>query len=140
MTVAYYTGWRVANELCTRRRSDVIDGWLTIAAEDTKDEESRRFPLDVIPELSDIIEQQLEATRRLEVESKQVIPWLFHHDGGKRIIDYLGPWHKACAAAGLVGRIRLPEDGGEELHQRWRRPAHGDAARRLENHRDAEAI
>jgi integrase len=58
----------------------------------------------MIPELQETIEQQLQATRALEVESGRVIPWLFHN-GGKPIVDYRPAWHKACAAASLAGRI-----------------------------------
>ncbi len=104
MTVAYYTGWRVASELCTRERKHLVDEWLVIEADETKNEESKRFPLDKIPELRETIEQQLEATRRLEVKTGCVIPWLFHRNG-KPIKDYLTSWHKACALAGLSGRI-----------------------------------
>src|SRR5208282_3935329 len=60
--------------------------------------------LDIIPELRETIERQLEATRKLEVETGRVINLLFHHDGN-RIVDYLPAWRKACAAAGLTGKL-----------------------------------
>ena len=71
---------------------------------ETKNERPREFPLDVIPELRGAIDQQLEATRRLEVETGRVIPLLFHNCGNA-IVDYRPAWHKACAAAGVSGRI-----------------------------------
>jgi integrase len=58
----------------------------------------------MIPELLETIEQQLRATRALEVASGRLIPWLFHN-AGNPIVDYRPAWHKACAAAGLIGRI-----------------------------------
>jgi integrase len=104
MTVAYFTGWRVPSEILTRQKNHIIDGNLVLDAYETKNEQPRKFPLEMIPELQETIEQQLQATRALEVESGRVIPWLFHN-GGKPIVDYRPAWHKACAAASLAGRI-----------------------------------
>jgi site-specific recombinase XerD len=106
MTVAYFTGWRVPSELLTRKRTHVANGVLVLEAYEGKNEQPRKFPLDIIPELKETIERQLETTRKLEVETGRVIPWLFHNDGN-RIVNYLPAWHKAIAAAGpaLVGRI-----------------------------------
>jgi integrase len=104
MTVAYFTGWRVPSEILTRQKSHIIDGMLVLDAYETKNEQPRKFLLEMIPELQETIEQQLKATRALEVESGRVIPWLFHN-GGKPIVDYRPAWHKACAAAGLAGKI-----------------------------------
>ncbi len=77
---------------------------LVLEAGEGKTEQPRRFALDVIPELRETIEAQLEATRALEVGSGRIINLLFHHDG-RPIVDYLPAWRKACAAAGLAGRI-----------------------------------
>ena len=81
-----------------------LNGMLVLEAEEAKNEQPRKFPLDIIPELRETIEQQLEATRKLEVETGRVIPLLFHHDGN-RIVDYLPAWRKACASAGLSGKL-----------------------------------
>jgi integrase len=53
----------------------------------------------------------LEMTRKLEVASDRVIPWLFHNDGN-RIVDYLPAWRKAIAAAGPAAGLagRIPHD------------------------------
>src|SRR5579885_125487 len=104
MTTAFFTGWRVPSELLTRQKHHVHHGMLILEPGEAKNEEPRRFPLDVIPELRDTIERQLEITRALELETGRVIPWLFHNHGHP-IIDYRRAWHKACAAAGLPGRI-----------------------------------
>ncbi len=104
MTVAYYTGWRCASELLTREKKHIVNDMLVLEAEEAKNEQPRKFPLDIIPELRDTIEEQLEATRKLEVETGRVINLLFHHDGN-RIVDYLPAWRKACGAAGLAGKL-----------------------------------
>jgi integrase len=105
MTVAYFTGWRVPSELLTRQKAlHIVDGMLVLNAYETKNGQPRKFPLETIPELKETIEQQLQATRTLEVESGQMIKWLFHNRGNP-IIDYLPAWRKACAAARLPGRI-----------------------------------
>jgi len=64
MTVAFYTGWRVPSELLTRQKHHLIDGTLVLEADEAKNEQPRRFPLDDIPELRETIERQLEETRK----------------------------------------------------------------------------
>src|SRR5208337_1476706 len=80
MTTAYYTGWRCASELLTREKKHLVNGMLVLEAEEAKNDQPRKFPLDIIPELRETIERQLEATRKLEVETGRVINLLFHHD------------------------------------------------------------
>jgi integrase len=111
MTVAYFTGWRVPSELLTRKRTHVANGMLVLEAYEGKNEQPRKFPMDMIPELNETIERQLEATRKLEIETGRVIPWLFHNNGN-RIVDYLPAWRKAIAAAGPAAGLagRIPHD------------------------------
>jgi len=104
ITTAFFTGWRAASELCTREKKHIVNDMLVLEAEEAKNEQPRKFPLDIIPELRETIEQQLEATRKLEVETGRVINFLFHHDG-RPIVDYLPAWRKACEAAGLSGKL-----------------------------------
>ena len=104
MTTAFYTGWRASSELLTREKKHIVNGMLILEAEEAKNEQPRKFPLDIISELRETIEQQLEATRELELETGRVIPLLFHHDGNP-IVDYLPAWRKTCAAAGLSGKL-----------------------------------
>ena len=66
VTVAYYTGWRLASEILTRKKSHLVDDWLILETGEGKNEEPRRFPLHLIPELREVIETQLAATRELE--------------------------------------------------------------------------
>ena len=77
---------------------------LVLNFEEGKNDESREFPLDVIPELRKTVERQFEATRKLEIETGRVIP-LFFHDQGRPIVDYRPAWHRASEAAGLSGRV-----------------------------------
>jgi integrase len=104
MQVAYITGWRVPSELLTRQRHhlDLSNGWLRLDPGETKNGEGRLFPL--TPELREILEQQTERTRNLELSTGQIIPWLFHRHG-KPIRDFRSAWESACERAGLVGRI-----------------------------------
>jgi integrase len=104
VTVAYYTGWRLASEILTRRKSHLVDGWLILEIGEGKNEEPRKFPLDLIPELREVVEAQLAMTRELEKKTGRFIEWLFHRDGN-RIVDYRPAWTKACAAAGLTGKL-----------------------------------
>jgi integrase len=104
MTTAYYTGWRVPSEICSRERRHIRDGMLVLEVYEGKNEEPRLFPLDMVPDLRDTIEQQLEATRKLEAGTGRVISLLFHNRGN-RIVDYRSAWKDACKAAGLSGKI-----------------------------------
>jgi integrase len=104
VTVSFYTGWRLASELLTRKKSHLVDGWLVLEAEEAKNDEPRRFPLDLIPELREVVEAQLATTRELEMKSGRVIDLLFHRDGN-RVVDYRPAWTKACDAAGLTGKL-----------------------------------
>ncbi len=104
VTVAFFTGWRLASEILTRKKSHLVDGWLMLEVGEGKNEEPRRFPLDLIPELREVIEAQLAATRELEKKTGRVIEWLFHREGN-RIVDYRPAWLRACAAAGLAGKL-----------------------------------
>jgi integrase len=102
--VAYITGWRTTSELLTRRwhHVDLEKGWLRLEPGESKTREGRMFPL--TPELRDILSKQLERTRKLELATEQLIPWVFHRQG-KPIRDYYGSWDKACEIAGFPDRL-----------------------------------
>jgi hypothetical protein len=87
--------------------------------------ESRQFPLDAIPELHETIDRQLEATRKLAIESARVIPWLFHNIA-RLIVDLLG-----CAAQRLrrsrperAHPARLPPNRSPQPDRRSRGHVH----------------
>jgi len=110
VTVAYITGWRVRSEVLTRQwqHVDLEAGWLTLEPGETKgprDRPGRQFPIDVVPELRTVLEEQRRLTRALEREKKRVIPWVFHRDG-QPIRYFRQAWLSACVAAGLGTETR----------------------------------
>jgi len=106
LTVSFITGWRTPSEVLTRQKQHLnLDaGVLRLEPGETKNGEPREFPVDAIPELREILDAQLALTRKLEVETGSVIPWLFHNNG-KPIRQFYRRWHTACAKAGLSGKV-----------------------------------
>lgn len=100
MLVAYITGWRLASEVLTRKRShlNLTIGVLRLDPDESKNGEGREFPVNAIVELREALERQLETTRQLEVERGCVIPLLFHHNG-KPIRNLDRAWKAACREA-----------------------------------------
>lgn len=112
MEAAYITGWRVRSELTTRqwRHVDFSGGWLRLEPHETKNGQGRMFPL--TPRLRGLLEAQRERTSILEKETGRVIPWVFWRRRGKGVVDegtrisrFPYGWHRACADAGVPGRI-----------------------------------
>lgn len=106
LTVSFITGWRTPSEVLTRQKHhlNLGAGVLRLDPNESKNGEPREFPIDAIPELREILEAQLALTRKLEVETGHVVPWLFHHNG-KPIRQFYRSWHSACTKAGLSGKI-----------------------------------
>jgi integrase len=101
MTLAYWTGWRVPSEILPLEWTQVDQQHQTIRLEPdtTKNDEGRTFPYRLI---DDVV--QLVATRVTEADG----PYVFHRGGDLIQADgetLYGPWHAACAAAGVKGRI-----------------------------------
>jgi integrase len=103
-TVAKLTGWR-KSELRSRqwRHVDFTAGWLRLEPEETKNREGRMFPL--IPELRAVLEAQHARVTALQVEARQVIPWVFCRDDGAPVGDFKKAWATAKRAAGVPGRL-----------------------------------
>ena len=101
---AYITGWRITSEILTRQKHhvDLRAGWIRLEPGETKNGEGRNFPL--TPELREVLERQLDATKEFEQKTGRIIPWLFHRDG-KPIKDFRWAWASACKNAGVPGRI-----------------------------------
>jgi integrase len=103
--VAYITGWRIHDEIFTRRK-DHADlkgrGWLRLDPGETKNGEGRMFPM--TSRLREIIEKQLERTKALEKATGRIIPWLFHRDG-RPIKSFHRAWLTACKRAGVPGKV-----------------------------------
>jgi len=103
----YYTGWRVDSEILTRKRHhlDLENGWLRLEPGETKNGKGRMFPIGLLPELREVLEEQVARTRILEKEIGEIIPWLFHR-AGKPIKSFRRSWNTALKLAALPGRVR----------------------------------
>jgi integrase len=103
--VAYVTGWRIASEILTRKKHhlDLSAGWLRLEPNETKNGEGRMFPL--TPELKAVLEEQAARTRAFELQSGQIVSWLFYRDG-QPVGNFRRAWLTACRAAGIPGRLR----------------------------------
>jgi integrase len=101
---AYITGWRIKSEILTRQKHhvDLNAGWLRLEPGEGKSDEGRNFPL--IPELRDVLAEQLERTAAMELATDQIIPWLFHKEGNP-IGSFRKVWASACKRAGIAGKI-----------------------------------
>jgi integrase len=106
ITFAYLTGWRVASEILRLRWSqvDLTAGFVRLDVGTTKNREGREWPLDALPELRNLLEQQREQTRAIERATSAVVPFVFHRSG-RAIKDFRSAWRSACSRAGLVGHI-----------------------------------
>jgi integrase len=103
---AYITGWRIDSEILTRqwRHVNLNDGWLRLEPGETKNKKGRMFPF--TPELREVILSQRQLTDEVEKATGKIIPWVFHHRNGKRIVNFYRSWRSACKKAGLPGRQR----------------------------------
>lgn len=103
---AYITGWRITDELLTRQwlHVDFNAGWLRLEPGETKNKEGRNFPL--TPELREVLERQRKITDAIEKATGKIIPWVFHHRGGRPIKNFYRSWRAACKKAGIPGRWR----------------------------------
>jgi integrase len=104
MTFAYLTGWRALSEVLPLqwRQVDFKTGTVRLEPGTTKNNEGRTFYL--TPELRACLEAQRILTDSLQKKTRQVIPWVFHHNGAP-IKHFRRNWRTACRKAGLPGRI-----------------------------------
>jgi len=101
----YLTGWRFGEAVGLEwRQVDFDAGIVRLEPGTTKNDEGRSFPFAVLPKLEAVLRRQRELTTKLERETGQIVPLVFHRDG-KRLRDLRGPWKKACTAIGLPTRI-----------------------------------
>lgn len=112
--IFYITGWRKMEVLNLRTRQvekNLKLNRLRLEPGETKNGKPRNFPLKVIPQLRDLIAEQLEATRALEKELGAVLPYLFNRPDGERIVGYRKAWDSAMRQsvdAGEVEKRLLP--------------------------------
>jgi integrase len=102
--VAYITGWRVTSELLTRKwkHVDFTSGWLRLEPGETKNRKGRNFPF--TERLRGILTAQRESTKSIELAQGVEIPCVFHRRGHP-IRNFYSCWRRACATAGIPGRL-----------------------------------
>jgi len=101
----YLTGWRLGEVLTlTWSQVDFRAGVVRLEPGTTKNDEGRSFPYAVLPRMESVLRQQRELTTKLEHETGQIVPLVFHRDG-KPLGDLRGPWKRACTAIELPTRI-----------------------------------
>jgi integrase len=84
---------------------DFTAGWLRLEPGETKNGEVREFPLDTLPELREILEQQRAKANLIQKASGKIVNWVFFHNDGRQIKDYRGAWASACEKAGYGGQL-----------------------------------
>src|SRR5262249_4047179 len=105
------------SEILTRqiRHVDLVNGWLRLDPNQTKNGDGRMFPFDIPNldfELRDILTDQIERNHAYERATGRIVPWLFHREG-KPIKNFYGSWRTACELAGYSGKRKdgkVPHD------------------------------
>jgi integrase len=107
-TFAYWTGWRWRSEILplTADRVDLSAGTVRLDVGTTKTGAGRTFIFGAIPELRQVLEEQLADIERLRKKGI-VTAYVFHMPDGNRIDgDHVyGYWRKAVTAAGYPQRL-----------------------------------
>jgi integrase len=106
LTFAYLTGWRIPSEVLPLRwaQVDLDAGVVRLEPRTTKNREGREFPVNALPELAAMLEQQREHVQALERERSIVAAHVFHRQG-QPIKSFRRAWRTACKDAGLLGMI-----------------------------------
>jgi len=100
VAIAYHTGMRKEEILGLQwPQVDLIEGKITLKAQDTKNNESRVI----------FMEGELLETIRFQKVMRDshypTCPWVFFGETGERIKDFRGSWDTACKATGQEGRL-----------------------------------
>lgn len=100
ITFAYWTGWRLKDEVChlTLQQIDLAAGTVRLEVNTTKNDDGRVIFMPT--EVRALLEQQWTDHLAPWVDC----PFVFHRNG-KRIKDIRGSWQRACTEAGIVGKI-----------------------------------
>ncbi len=100
---AYVTGWRIQSEVLPLewRQVDFMGGDIRLDPGTTKNRDGRVFQMTTT--LRALLVSQRAATDRVQRDGT-ICPWVFHRRG-RPIRSFRGESRRACAAAGLPGRI-----------------------------------
>jgi len=99
LAMGYHTGLRRGEILSLSwRQVDFIEGKISLAAGETKNDEARIIFMP--KELFDMLREQ----RLLRDEKHPDCPWVFFHDG-KPISDFYTSWRKATRQAGFPSKL-----------------------------------
>ncbi len=94
-------------ELLSRRwrHVDLKDGWLRLEPGETKNGESRNFPL-AAANLRAVLEDQYRQKLETERATGGIVEALFfNYETGSAVRDFRGAWAGACKRAGCPGTI-----------------------------------
>ncbi len=108
MAFAYWTGWRIQDEVLalTWAQVDFAAGVVRLEPNTTKSDQGRTFPFAVLPELADLLRDQWAHTSEVERRLGAIVPTVFHRNG-RPILAYLDGWRAACKRASTVKRDGL---------------------------------
>ncbi len=106
VTLAYYTGWRVADELLPLEwhQVDRAAGIIRLEPGTTKNEGGRMFKYGELEELVAAVEGLWARHEALERQGI-ITPLVFCRRKGQRVRSFWKRWRTACEAAGCPGRI-----------------------------------
>lgn len=100
VTTAYHTGMRREEVLSLRwEQVDVVEGKITLTAQDTKSKEARTVYME--GELLEAIRFQ----KAFRDGKHPTCPYVFFGTTGRRINDFRRAWERVCKEAGLSGRL-----------------------------------
>jgi len=117
VTLAYFTGWRFASEVCSLRWSEVDLTAGVLRLDNSKNGEGRVFPFTPIAELDDALHAADVQRQRLQRDGV-IVSHVFHRNGEPLVLPPRGSsrtgettkwvrtdWAESCKRAGVVGRI-----------------------------------
>jgi integrase len=108
---AYWTGWRTRAEIMPLEwsRVDTDAQVMRLDVGETKNDDGRTFPYGVLPDLANVIDQQVRVRKALQ-QKGIISPWVFPDDRPGKVGDRLSEnfykaWKQACRLAGHPGKI-----------------------------------
>ncbi len=97
--------WRKSEVLGLQWKDvDLARGLVTLPPGSTKNGQGRTYPVNALPELAQLLQEQRQITAALERAEGRIVPWVFHRDGAA-IRDMDDAWKRAVSLAGVPGRL-----------------------------------